>query len=359
MNHRLAPHVPNRPSRRRVLAQSVSLAALACIGWPLPASAAAGDQGEWRFCSKCETMFWNGGDKKGVCAAGGPHLAQGFLFALHYDDAAVDVPAVQYGWRYCSKCSSLFYNGYPTKGRCPAGGAHAAQGFAFGLNHQAAAVASTQTEWRFCERCFALFWNGAASKGRCPAGGGHNAQGFTFTIAYKTAAADPGAAVSDALATIVEADRVPIQDYLKSQLGRGDLMAKGYTLYDMNLQLGQPNFQSSGTSFNYRLPGNYLYLKSTTPTVMGSYGDPAFEIHFNVTLVGAIVRQAEHVLVQGVVVSVPSITVKPRNVTGGIVTTFAHFFQETGYGGRVIQQAVDKYLRQDLTERINAYLQRF
>ena len=304
-------------------------------------------------------MFWNGGDKKGVCAAGGAHLAQGFLFALHYDDAAADTGAVQFGWRYCSKCSSLFYSGFPTKGRCAAGGAHVAQGFTFGLNHQAPATSSTQTEWRYCDKCFALFWNGAAAKGRCPAGAGHNAQGFTFNIPYKTAAVDPGAAVSDALASIIQADRVPIQDYLKSQLGRGDLVAKGFTLYDLNLQLGTPNFQSAGTSFNYRLPGNYLYLKSTTPTVMGSYGDPAFEIHFDVSLVGAIVRAGEHVRVEGLVASVPSITVKPRNVTGDIVTTFVHFFAGTAYGGRVIQQAVDKYLRQDLTDRVNAYLQQF
>ena len=50
---------------------------------------------------------------------------------------------------------------------------------------------------------------------------------------------------------------------------------------------------------------------------------------------------------------------KPRNVTGGIVTTFVHFFDETAYGGRVIHQAVDKYFRQDLTDRINGYLQQF
>ena len=359
MNHRLDSHVSNRPSRRRILAQSGMLAALACIGWPRPASAAVGDQGEWRFCDKCESMFWNGTDKKGACPAGGAHVAQGFLFWLHYDDAAVETAAVQYGWRYCSKCSSLFYNGYPTKGRCPAGGAHFAQGFMFGLNHQPAAPPSSQTEWRFCEKCFALFWNGATAKGRCAAGGAHLAQGFVFNIPYRTAAADPGAAVSDVLASFVQTNRIPIQDYLKSQLGRGDLISKGYTLYDMNLQLGQPNFQAAGMSFNYRLPGNYLYVKSTTPTVMGSYGDPAFEIHFDVALVGTIVRAAEKLRVERVVAGVPSITVKPRNVTGGIVTTFVHFFGETAYGGRVIHEAVDKYFRQDLTARINAQLQQF
>jgi hypothetical protein len=347
----------HQPSRRRVLVQSAALVALACAGAPLPASASVGDQNEWRFCSKCSAMFWNGAGPKGVCAGGGAHVAQGLLFLLHYDDAQANKNIMQYAWRYCAKCRSLFFDGAPTKGRCPAGAGHTASGFMFGLNFQSPAPARTQTDWRFCDKCFALFWNGGTAKGKCPAGGGHNAQGFTFNLASEAASADPGAVVSDALQNIVVAERIPIQDYLKGQLGRGDLVRKGFTLYDINLQLGQPDFQSTGTSFSYKLTGNYLYLKSTTPTVMGSYGDPAFEIHFDVALVGTIVRAGDKVRVEGVVASVPTITVKPRNVSGDVVTTFVHFFSMTEYGGRIIQQTVDKYLRQDLTDKINAELQ--
>ena len=43
------------------------------------------DQGAWRFCQKCEVMFFDGFPNKGVCAAGGPHQAQGFLFVLPHD----------------------------------------------------------------------------------------------------------------------------------------------------------------------------------------------------------------------------------------------------------------------------------
>ena len=42
---------------------------------------------------------------------------------------------------------------------------------------------------------------------------------------------------------------------------------------------------------------------------------------------------------------------KPRDVAGDVVTTFVHLFRETEMGVRLIQQAVDKYLRLDLTER--------
>ena len=152
-------------------------------------------------------------------------------------------------------------------------------------------------------------------------------------------------------------NRPLIESFLKAQLGRGDLIKRGYTLYDINLRLGQPNFQSVGDSFNYQIPGNYLYLRSTTPTVMGSYGDPAFEIHFGLSLVGRVLLNGSKPQVAGVVASVPTITVKPRDVSGAVVTTIVAFFQSTEAGGRAIQQAVNKYLRDDLTGQINALLQ--
>jgi hypothetical protein len=82
----------------------------------------------------------------------------------------------------------MFYNA-STRGTCPSGGVHAAQGFNFGLDHDGAAAPSSQSEWRFCERCFALFYNGGSNKGRCPAGGGHVAQGFVFDLPFRAVAA--------------------------------------------------------------------------------------------------------------------------------------------------------------------------
>ncbi len=35
-------------------------------------------------------------------------------------------PVGQRNWRFCTKCFALWYNGLPTNGRCPAGGAHVA-----------------------------------------------------------------------------------------------------------------------------------------------------------------------------------------------------------------------------------------
>ena len=43
--------------------------------------------------------------------------------------------ATQADWCFCHKCNSMFFNGFPQKGRCAAGGAHEPQGFNFTLPH--------------------------------------------------------------------------------------------------------------------------------------------------------------------------------------------------------------------------------
>jgi hypothetical protein len=41
-------------------------------------------QADWRFRQKCQSMFFDGYPIKGVCAAGGSHNAQGYNFVLAY-----------------------------------------------------------------------------------------------------------------------------------------------------------------------------------------------------------------------------------------------------------------------------------
>ena len=120
-----------RLSRRQALvASGLTMLAYSSLGGT--ASAAAGDQNSWRFCQKCFSLFYDGGATKGRCPAdGGPHISQGFVFTPHYDDSAPRQPDVQYDWRFCSKCFGMFYNG-SSRGRCPSGGPHVAQGFNFG-----------------------------------------------------------------------------------------------------------------------------------------------------------------------------------------------------------------------------------
>ncbi|MEU1374975.1 hypothetical protein ABZ442_15070 [Streptomyces triculaminicus] len=44
-------------------------------------------------------------------------------------------PPVAGYWWICTKCYGLFFWGYPTKGACPAGGAHEAAGYNFVVPH--------------------------------------------------------------------------------------------------------------------------------------------------------------------------------------------------------------------------------
>jgi len=89
---------------------------------------AAGQQDNWRWCRKCDGLFFNGHDTKGRCPAGEEHESAG---SENYS-MTKDAPAAgqQDNWRWCRKCDGLFFNGHNTKGRCPAGGAHESAGSA-------------------------------------------------------------------------------------------------------------------------------------------------------------------------------------------------------------------------------------
>ena len=143
-------------------------------------------QSAWHFCRKCNGLFFDGFPDKGRCAAGGTHEAQGLNFLLTHDTTAPG----QSGWRFCSKCDQLFFDGSPNKGRCTAGGGHTPAGFNFVLQHDVPGVG--QKDWRYCGKCGGLFFDGYPDKGKCSAGGAHSAAGFNFVLPWVTAQA-PGA----------------------------------------------------------------------------------------------------------------------------------------------------------------------
>jgi cytochrome c5 len=92
--------------------------------------------------------------------------------------------SMQQDWRYCQKCHSMFYDGYPNKGNCAAGGGHDAQGFMFFLPHDLAETPTAQGAWRYCQKCHSMFYDGYPNKGNCAAGDGHDAQGFNFVLPH-------------------------------------------------------------------------------------------------------------------------------------------------------------------------------
>lgn len=88
------------------------------------------------------------------------------------------VKAGQRNWRFCDKCQELWFNGASSSGVCPAGGGHTAAGSGdYALISQVADFENSfvgQRDWRFCHDCLALWFNGGPGNGVCPAGGGHS-----------------------------------------------------------------------------------------------------------------------------------------------------------------------------------------
>ena len=148
-------------------------------------------QENWRFCQKCEAMFFDGYADKGLCPGGGGHLAQGYNFNLPY--GLPESITAQDSWRCCSKCHEMFYDGYADKGHCMGGGGHLAQGYNFTLPHDVADTSTAQASWRYCRNCHAMFYNGYSPKGACPGFAGHVAQGYNFVLPHDTPVAPPPA----------------------------------------------------------------------------------------------------------------------------------------------------------------------
>jgi hypothetical protein len=254
---------------------------------------------------------------------------------------------------------SLFWDGYANKGRCPAGGGHVAQGLMFGLDHRPPAPQHKyQTDWRFCNKCNVLFWDGSPNKGRCPAGGGHFAQGFNFHMIFKPLSADPVRFVVEGAQGAFNSTSHLLAQFISAQLATPNLVCGGCTLSN-NLRFGTASFSYGNQTLEIRIPGNYLYLRLRNDTILGSWADPAVEVHFDLAARGSVVMAGGKPSFQAVSTWVPRVTVKPRTGTGAILTTLVRFAQLTGPGGRAIQQAHDRYLRQDFTKFLNGHLQQW
>jgi hypothetical protein len=163
-------------------------------------------QDDWRFCTKCYTLFWFGGGSPGACSVGGAHspfesespthAGSSWNFELSAVSTApppqspgggggVSEPGFQGNWRFCTKCYSLFWWGYDNGGCCPHGAqhsplesaspTHAGSSWDFELKlASGAGNAGFQGDWRFCTKCYALFFGGYGNDGVCASGGQHS-----------------------------------------------------------------------------------------------------------------------------------------------------------------------------------------
>jgi len=126
----------------------------------------------WRWCARCEGMWFALNRTEGVCPAGGSHTQERSLpyrLLMNYRESSG-----QGGWRWCRNCQGLFYGVPLATGVCPAGGQHDGAASAdYTMIYSASGNAGfTQDNWRWCNKCQGMHF---ASDGVCPAGRAHDA----------------------------------------------------------------------------------------------------------------------------------------------------------------------------------------
>ncbi len=135
-----------------------------------------GTQADWRWCSKCQGLFYSGGQaSNGSCPAGGKHekTSSGNYSLAHNSPEFPGQP----DWRWCSKCQGLFFSGgQASNGSCPAWGKHEKTSSGnYTLAHNTPAFPGQQSDWRWCSKCQGLFFSGGQNPaGKCPGGNQHD-----------------------------------------------------------------------------------------------------------------------------------------------------------------------------------------
>jgi hypothetical protein len=134
-----------------------------------------GTQRNWHRCNKCQGLWFGGGPSQGTCPDGGTHSMTGSGNYSLVRQASPTPPNHQANWRWCNKCQGLWFAGNMTAGTCPAGGGHGQTGshdFAVALQ-----IGAGQRRWRWCSKCQGMWFGPNATQSNCPAGGKHSSSG--------------------------------------------------------------------------------------------------------------------------------------------------------------------------------------
>ncbi|MFL6073694.1 MAG: hypothetical protein ACJ73S_09900 [Mycobacteriales bacterium] len=135
-----------------------------------------GDQANWAWCNKCQSLAFAGNPLPGACAAGGSHNHAGsgnYVLMTNRGSG----PGGQSNWRWCNKCQVLAFAGNASLGPCPAGGNHNHSGSGDYVLPVNGPAGGDQNNWRWCNKCQVLAFAGNASQGACQAGGSHDHTG--------------------------------------------------------------------------------------------------------------------------------------------------------------------------------------
>jgi hypothetical protein len=141
-------------------------------------------EGQWRWCRKCQGLFYGPNQAASRCPAGGAHdgaSSGNYILSVSSPSSNEWVA----GWRHCNKCQGL-YDLAGLNSRCPAGGGHAPVPGSASFNLYIGQVQgpAQQDQWDGCSKCEGLFFSPFQTNSRCPAGGVHAAS-RVFSLAIR------------------------------------------------------------------------------------------------------------------------------------------------------------------------------
>lgn len=165
-------------SRRRLLrlgaagGLSVAASSVGLVGFASPAYAM---QSNWRWCHRCEGLWFAGNNTNGACSADGGgagypgHSREGsgnYTLKFNFDGG----PG-QDGWRHCFGCQTLFfYTGEPRGPvACPRNpdAGHDPNTGIYRVEYFPHVPSGGQREWRWCMSCEGMWFNGNPGRGQC------------------------------------------------------------------------------------------------------------------------------------------------------------------------------------------------
>jgi hypothetical protein len=139
----------------------------------------------WRYCSRCHGLFTTSFSLMAKCAGGAAHT---FNDKFEYFLPCFEGEGDQ-GWFACEKCFGLYKPSDPTMppfcsdiGMCSPKKL-ANKPLTFGVMRSGRG----ETGWRRCKNCSSLYWDGQGSSGKCPTGAGHEPEaGPGYVVDYRT-----------------------------------------------------------------------------------------------------------------------------------------------------------------------------
>ncbi len=131
-----------------------------------------GTLNNYRWCNKCQGLWLGTRQSSSNCPQGGTHNNVGSGNYSLVRNATTTPANHQSGWRWCNKCQGLWFGPNQASSTCPEGGTHALTGsgnYSLALN-----VGAGQANWRWCNKCQGLWFGPNQASSNCPEGGTHN-----------------------------------------------------------------------------------------------------------------------------------------------------------------------------------------